>query len=115
VRFPEPVDANGNGDPQIAVREGHEIQIDDVGAPDGEPVHQTGAIYNVCGPSKVTSKQPGEWNTFVIRVRGQIYVTLNDEAVANFKGNRSPSGYIGLQNHSVKSQVLFRNIAITPL
>ena len=63
-----------------------------------------------------TSKQPGEWNTFLIRVEGQIYnVTLNGEPVAiNFKGNRSMRGHIGLQNHSPEDQVFFRNIIATP-
>jgi hypothetical protein len=61
-------------------------------------------------------KQPGEWNTFLIRVEGQIYnVTLNGEpVVTNFKGNRSMRGHIGLQNHSPEDQVFFRNIIATP-
>ena len=41
VRFPDPDD-----DPQIAVNNGYEIQIDDLGKPDGEGIHKTGAIYN---------------------------------------------------------------------
>jgi hypothetical protein len=56
-------------------------------------------------------------NTFVIRVEGQIYnVTLNSEPViTNFTGNRAMRGHIGLQNHSPKDQVFFRNIIATPL
>jgi hypothetical protein len=117
VRFPEPMDAANDGDPWVAVNEGYEIQIDDEGAPDGEMIHRTGAIYNVQAPMKVAAKPPGDWNTFVIRVEGQTYnVTLNGEPViTNFQGNRSVRGHIGLQNHSPKDQVFFRNIVVTPL
>ena len=31
--------------PMIAVNNGYEIQIDDLAMPDGNPIHQTGAIY----------------------------------------------------------------------
>jgi hypothetical protein len=112
VRFPEP-----GGDPRIAINEGYEIQIDDEGAPDGDMIHKTGAIYGVQPPVKIASKQPGDWNTFAIRVEGQIYnVALNSEPViTNFKGDRSMRGHIGLQNHSSKDQVFFRNIIAMPL
>jgi hypothetical protein len=118
VRFPGPtVSKSAGGDPRVAINHGYEIQIDDEGAPDGNRVHRTGAIYGVQPPEKVASKRPGEWNTFVIRVEGQIYnVTLNSEPViTNFTGNRAMRGHIGLQNHSPKDQVFFRNIIATPL
>jgi hypothetical protein len=118
VRFPTPTLSNKpGGDPKIAIEEGYEIQIDDEGAPDGEMIHKSGAIYKVRPPVKVASKPPGEWNTFVIRVERQIYnVTLNGERViTNFKGDRSPRGHMGLQNHSPKDRVFFRNIIATPL
>jgi hypothetical protein len=117
VRFPLPTVPNDpGGDPRIAINQGYEIQIDDEGAPDGDMIHKTGAIYGFQPPEKIASKQPGEWNTFLIRLEGQIYnVTLNGEPViTNFKGNRSMRGHIGLQNHSPKDQVLFRNIIATP-
>jgi Domain of Unknown Function (DUF1080) len=117
VRFPAPTVADEpGGDPQIAIDQGYEIQIDDDGAPDGEMFHKTGAIYGLQPPAKLASRQPGEWNTFVIRVEGHIYnVTLNGEPVIiNFKGNRSLRGHIGLQNHSLEDRVFFRNIIATP-
>jgi len=117
VRFPAPTVPNDlNGDPRIAIDQGYEIQIDDEGAPDGDRIHKTGAIYGFQPPAKVASKQPGEWSTFLIRLEGQIYnVTLNGEPViTNFKGNRSMRGHIGLQNHSPKDQVFFRNIIAAP-
>jgi hypothetical protein len=118
VRFPAPtVSHEPGGDPKVAIEQGYEIQIDDEGAPDGHMIHKTGAIYGVQPPEKIASRQPGEWNTFRIRVEGQIYnVALNGEPVIiNFKGNRSIRGHIGLQNHSPEDQVFFRNIIATPL
>ena len=114
VRFPNPFT-----DPNIAIDYGYEIQIDDIGSPNGNPIHRTGAIYNYKGPSPKTkslSKQlaGGRWNTFEIVVKQQSYsVTLNKrKVVTNFIGNRSLEGFIGLQNHDVRSKVYFRNIMI---
>jgi cytochrome c len=114
VRFPNPLT-----DPCIAIDYGYEIQIDDIGSPNGNPIHKTGAIYNYKGPSTKTkslSKQlaVGRWNTFEIVVKQQSYsVTLNKKkVVTNFIGNRSLEGFIGLQNHDVRSKVYFRNIMI---
>jgi hypothetical protein len=112
IRFPDP-----NGDPFNAVREGYEVQIDDLANPDGQMIHQTGALYDVEPPLTLASKPPGQWNTFVIRVVGQAYnVSLNGQPViVNFTGNRSVRGFIGLQNHLPKDVVFFRNIIVTPL
>ncbi len=118
VRFPNPFT-----NPSKAIEYGYEIQIDDIGSPDGKPIHRTGAIYNNQGPSstktKSSSKQlaVGRWNTFEIIVIQQSYsVTLNKEkVVTNFIGNRSLEGFIGLQNHDDRSKVYFRNIMIKEL
>jgi Domain of Unknown Function (DUF1080) len=118
VRFPAPTVSHGRGgDPQVAIEQGYEIQIDDEGAPDGDMIHKTGAVYRVQPPEKVASRQPGEWNTFRIRVEGQIYnVTLNGAPViVDFRGNRSIRGHIGMQNHSPEDRVFFRNVIATPL
>jgi hypothetical protein len=118
VRFPAPAASHDStGGPRVAVKHGYEIQIDDEGAPNGDGIHKTGAIYGVHPPAQVASKPPGEWNTFLIRVEGQIYnVALNGEPViADFKGDRTLRGHIGLQNHSPQDRVFFRNIMITPL
>jgi hypothetical protein len=85
VRFPDP----GN-DPRVAVNIGYEIQIDDLGKPDGDGIHKT-----------------------EIKVIKQNYtVMINHQKVVEFIGNRSLSGYVGLQNHDAKSKVSFRNIRI---
>jgi hypothetical protein len=105
VRFPDP-DDNQN----IAVREGYEVQIDDKA---GDPIHQTGAIYDFAAPSKVVSKPPGQWNTMEIQALDQSYIVIiNGEKVTEFTGSRMTEGYIGLQAHDDKSKVSFRNIMI---
>jgi len=109
VRFPDP----GN-DPWIAVRQGHEIQIQD----DRDPIHRTGAIYNFAPSSKVASKPAGQWNLYEIRVVGKTYtVTLNGETVCQWEDTegRPLEGYIGLQNHDENSIVYFRNIRVREL
>ena len=112
VRFPDP-----GADPFNAVREGYEVQIDDMGVPDGATIHKTGAIYDVQAPSAAGAKPAGEWNSFQIRIVGQRYdVTLNNkQVITNFIGSRSTRGFIGLQNHLAKDKVFFRNIVVTPV
>jgi choline dehydrogenase-like flavoprotein len=112
IRFPDP-----DGDPFNAVREGYEVQIDDLGNPDGAMIHKTGAIYDAEPPLATPSHAPNNWNTYLIRVIGQTYnVTLNGTPViTDFTGNRSTRGFIGLQNHLPKDVVFFRNIVVTPL
>ena len=109
VRFPY----RDNG-PMIAVNNGYEIQIDDLAMPDGNPIHQTGAIYGFAAASKqIVSKEAGRWNVFDIHVTGQKYtVILNNKIVTEFVGNRLLQGYSGLQNHDSKSKLSFRNIRI---
>lgn len=109
VRFPDP----GN-DPWVAVNGGYEIQIDDVGAPDGAMIHKTGAVYSFAAPSKLASNPVGKWNLYEIHVVGQSYrVILNGQEVTDFTGERSTKGYIGLQNHN--GTLYFRNVRIMEL
>jgi hypothetical protein len=46
--------------------------------------------------------------------KDQKYTVIinNETVIKDFIGNRAKEGYIGLQNHDVKSTVYFRNIAI---
>lgn len=105
VRFPDPDD-----NPNIAVREGYEVQIDNRA---GNRIHQTGAIYDFAAPSKIVSKPPGQWNTMEIQTLGQSYtVIINGQKVTEFTGSRTTEGHIGLQAHDDKSKVSFRNIMI---
>lgn len=105
VRFPDP-----DNNPNNAVREGYEIQIDDKAA---DSIHQTGAIYDFAAPDKVVSNPPGQWNTMEIQTQEQSYtVIINGQKVTEFTGSRLNEGYIGLQAHDDKSKVSFRNIMI---
>jgi hypothetical protein len=111
IRFADPDD-----DPWIAVNTGYEIQIYDAEPPDGNATHRTGAIYNFAPCSTFASKEPGEWNRFEIHAVGQNYaVVLNNKRVTEFTGDRRLEGYIGLQNHDVKSRVCFGKVAIKEL
>lgn len=105
MRFPDP-----DNNPNNAVREGYEIQIDDKAA---DSIHQTGAIYDFAAPDKVVSNPPGQWNTMEIQTQDQSYtVIINGQKVTEFTGSKLNEGYIGLQAHDDKSKVSFRNIMI---
>ncbi|HEX7180073.1 MAG TPA: DUF1080 domain-containing protein [Nitrososphaeraceae archaeon] len=108
VRFPDPHD-----DPKIPVKHGYEIQIDDAAE---NPLHQTGAIYDFAGPTKMVSNPPSQWNKMQIQVINQSYtIFINEEKINEFVGNRQAAGYIGLQAHNEKSVVLFKDIMIKEL
>ena len=124
IRFP----ALGNQDPandwKLAVDQGYEIQIDDTGKnPDvtpntfGDPLHITGSIYKIAPATTLASKPLGQWNNYEITAKGTtITVVLNGQQVSQLvNANRSPKGYIGLQNHHFGSRVQFRNLRIKTL
>jgi hypothetical protein len=80
---------------------GHEMQIlDDHGR---EPKKSsTGALYDVIAASKNMSKPAGEWNQVRIDCDGpRIQVTMNGEAIIDYRTDRLTRGYIGLQNHDI--------------
>ncbi|MFC5834185.1 ThuA domain-containing protein [Nonomuraea insulae] len=111
VGFPNP-----GGDPNVAVNQGYEIQIDASDTPD----RTTGSIYGFKAANLAARdaalNPPGEWNTFEILVEGQrIRVYLNGSLINDFTNtdpNRNLDGYLGLQNHSSADQVAFRNVRI---
>jgi hypothetical protein len=87
IRFSDPDD-----NPNIAAREGYEVQLDDKA---GDPIHQTGAIYDFAAPSKIVSIPPGQWNIMEIQAQGQSYtVIINGQRVTEFTGSRMTEGYI---------------------
>jgi hypothetical protein len=92
---------------------GHEMQIlDDHGR---EPKKSsTGALYDVIAASKNMSRPAGEWNQVRIDCDGpRIQVTMNGEAIIDYRTDRLTGGYIGLQNHDTNAVVRFRSIRIT--
>jgi beta-xylosidase len=110
VRFPNP-----GADPNIPIAQGHEIQIREGVAGDGED-QKTGSIYNLDREDARNANPPGEWNDYEIRYENDSYtITLNGQVVNTFtpapEQRRSP-GHIGLQNHGNDDRVSFRNIRI---
>ncbi len=107
-------------DPNTALNQGHEIQIDATDSPD----RTTGAIYGFKAPDVAARdaalNPPGAWNTFEVLVEGErVQVFLNGTRVNDFT-NTDParsltSGHIGIQNHGTGDDVSFRNIRIKEL
>jgi hypothetical protein len=134
LRFPDPDSKGYNNTAYIADDFGFEVQIDELGAPDGAAIHKTGAIYRKDNrtDNETLSLKPargvGEWNDYEIRVQGQIYtVFLNGDQVCVFdntsiypgRGVASTStvpSYIGFQVYAnPRYYVRFRNIRIRAL
>jgi hypothetical protein len=126
VRFPKPDSKGYNNTAYVGVHFGFEVQIDELGAPDGLPIHKTGAIYDEPGQT-LTQQQAnpaGQWNEFEIRVQGQTYtVWLNGTQVTVFNNPHAGRGwpsapgapsFIGLQSH-FGSRVAFRKIRMQSL
>ena len=67
---------NYNNTAFVGVDFGFEVQIDQLAAPDGLPIHKTAAIYGFQGPNDpgaLPVNPIGEWNCFEITVQGQNY------------------------------------------
>ena len=58
VRFPDPESKGYNNSAYVPVDFGFEVQIDERGAPDGAPIHRTGAIYRGRQPHRRRDAQP---------------------------------------------------------
>lgn len=124
IAFPNPEGENYDNTAWVAVNFGFEIQIDETAAPDGSPIHRTGAIYSFKGATDgpLVVAPVGEWNQYEITVDGaDTTVSLNGTVVNRFHFNRDPQTprrglastqqeprFIGLQTHT--GRVLFRNI-----
>jgi choline dehydrogenase-like flavoprotein len=111
VRIPDPTtpDALHQADVQ-----GHEIQIDDLGAgnPAGLDIHRTGAIYGWQAPTSFPAHPAGQWNSYLIETAGsRIRVTLNGTLVNDYTSTRNTSGFLALQVHS--GTIQYRNLRAT--
>jgi Domain of Unknown Function (DUF1080)/GMC oxidoreductase len=96
--------------------QGHEIQIDDIGAPDGAAAHQTGAVYALQGPTAFPANPPGQWNSYLIEANGPVInIILNGQLINTYQSSRQPSGFIALQAHGWPSRVQFRNLSVNKL
>jgi hypothetical protein len=112
------------GDPAY---QGMEIQLlDDANWKNLRPTQNTGAIYDVVAPSKVTSRPFGEWNQMRIVAKGrQVTVEHNgakvvdanlDEYKKHYErhpGLERTTGHIGLQSYNFR--VEFRNLFVKTL
>lgn len=123
LRFPDPRTKGYRNTAYVADHFGYEIQIDELGQPDGSPKFRTGAIYGL--DSQSLTQQPalpaGEWNDYEIRVEGDRFtVMLNGVGVAEFlnkdpnRGQTAAPHHVGLQAH-FDSRLAFRNIEYRPL
>jgi hypothetical protein len=117
----------------MPVNKGYEVQIDNAPEKSGEDdYHYTGMLYSLTKPLAKTGKPGPQWNTMEITLDGpRTIVYLNGVKVTDFKegdpvppkkfdfeperGPRPLSGYIGIQNHSDKDVVFFREVSVRPL
>ncbi|MFI5756735.1 ThuA domain-containing protein [Streptomyces sp. NPDC051569] len=107
-------------DPNSAVNQGYEVQIDATDSAD----RTTGSVYGFKSADIAARdgalNPPGQWNTYEIRVEGErLQVFLNGVKINDFT-NADPvrslkQGYIGIQNHSAADHVSFRNVRIKEL
>jgi Domain of Unknown Function (DUF1080) len=118
----------------MPVHYGYEIQIDN----EQDEYHSTGAVYSFSKLMARPGKPGPEWNTMEITLDGpHTRVTLNGVKVTDFtegdavpqnspeedlkaqgspkRGPRPNDGYIGLQNHSDKDGVYFKEVAVRML
>lgn len=121
-------------EPWMPVNYGYEIQIDNA----QDEYHSTGTVYSFSKAMARPGKPGPEWNTMEITLDGpHTRVTVNGEKVTDFtegdpvpqnspeedikdhgsphRGTRPNEGYIGLQNHSDKDVVFFKEVALKML
>ena len=114
-------------EPWMPVNRGYEVQIDD----SENDMHVTGVLYSLTKAMARPGK-PGDWNEMEITVDGpHTVVVVNGAKVTDYtegqpvppkvetwepdRGPRAFEGYIGLQNHSDKDVVWFKEVSIRPL
>jgi Domain of Unknown Function (DUF1080) len=116
--------------PWYAVHHGYEVQICD----DSDAFHRTAAIYSLAKAAAAPAKEPADWRTMVITLKGNlILVDLDGKRVTTFdpdardiprdrkwfepkrEPKRPRSGYIGLQNHDPGDVVHFKEVSVRSL
>jgi len=114
-------------EPWMPVNRGYEVQIDDA----VDDSHATGVLYSLT-KAMARAGKPGQWNEMEITLDGpRTVVFVNGTKVTDYtegqpvppkvqtvepdRGPRPAEGYIGLQNHSDKDVVYFREISVRPL
>ncbi|HKT10299.1 MAG TPA: DUF1080 domain-containing protein [Terriglobia bacterium] len=119
-------------EPWMPVYYGYEVQIDDNPIGETKEYHSTGCLYSISKALAYPGKGSGRWNTMVITLEGsRTIVTVNGVKVTDYingqpapprkfnfepyRGSRPNEGYIGLQNHSNRDIVFFKEVAVRPL
>lgn len=112
----------------MPVHKGYEVQIDN----SQDDYHYTGVLYSMTKAKVKAGKPAGEWNVTEITLDGpRTIVHVNGQLVTDFKegdpvpakvhefeperGPRPIEGYIGLQNHSDKDTVYYKEVTIEAL
>jgi len=121
------------GPGEMTVEDGYEVQIDNhPEASNEDEYHVTAALYSLTKPLAKPGKPGPEWNTMEITLDGpHTMVMLNDVKVTDYtegqpvperkfdfepqRGRRPDEGYIGLQNHSDKDIVFFKEVSVQSL
>ena len=107
-------------DPNSAVNQGYEVQIDATDTAD----RTTGSVYGFKAADTAARdaalNPPGQWNGYEIRVEGErLQVFLNGVRINDFTNTDAARslarGYVGIQNHGTGDDVAFRNIRIKEL
>lgn len=106
------------GDVTNPVNKGIEVQIHDRNDPNAKLTdHTSGGVIPGIAPKKQTAKPAGDWNKFLIVVKGDtLRISLNGEVVNEVKLNegkladRPKSGSIGFQDHGLPLAI--RNVRI---
>jgi type 1 glutamine amidotransferase len=109
-----------SSDPNSAMNNGYEVQIDATDTSD----KTTGSIYGFkaadIAARDAALNPPGQWNTYELLVEGErLQVLLNGVKINDFV-NADPvrslqQGYVGIQNHGGTDVASFRNIRIKEL
>jgi hypothetical protein len=111
----------------MPVNRGYEVQIDNA----DDDYHCTGVLYSLT-KAMARPQKAGEWNTMEITLDGlHTIVVLNAVKITDYtegqsvppkrksyepdRGPRPNEGYIGLQNHSDKDIVYFKEVALKKL
>jgi hypothetical protein len=120
-------------EPWMPVHYGYEVQIDNHPETSNEDeYHITGALYSLTKPLSKPGKPGPEWNAMLITIDGpHTIVELNGQKVTDYtegdpvperkfdfepeRGRRPDEGWIGLQNHSDKDIVFFKEVSVQSL
>ena len=108
------------GDLRDHVKSGFEVQILDTHGKTKFGAHDCGGVIGTSPPSKMVVKPAGEWNRYVITLKGSnLKVVLNGELIQDFDlsktrlKDRPAKGYISFQDEA--KRVWYRNVKIKEL